>query len=106
MPGRVAVDGKSNEITAIPKLLNLFDVKGATVTIDAAGCRKTTARKICDEGGDYILALKGNHKTLHADVVGYFDGLDCGDIRDMPDDVWETCEERSHGRVVDKTCWF
>jgi len=51
--------------------VNLFDVKGATVTIDAAGCQKTIAKKICDEGGDYVLALKGNHKTLHAEVVGY-----------------------------------
>ena len=57
--GQVAVDAKSNEITAIPLLLELLDLKGATVTIDAMGCQKEIAQQIVDRGGDYVLALKG-----------------------------------------------
>ena len=66
--GQVAVDSKSNEITAIPLLLELLDLKGATVTIDAMGCQKEIARKIVDRGGEYVLALKDNHPTLHQAV--------------------------------------
>jgi predicted transposase YbfD/YdcC len=66
--GQVAVDSKSNEITAIPLLLELLDLKGATVTIDAMGCQKEIAAKIISGGGDYVLALKGNHEKLHAAV--------------------------------------
>jgi predicted transposase YbfD/YdcC len=66
--GQVAVDSKSNEITAIPLLLELLDLKGATVTIDAMGCQKEIADKILSAGGDYVLALKGNHEKLHAAV--------------------------------------
>lgn len=66
--GQIAVDSKSNEITAIPLLLDLLDLKGATVTIDAMGCQKEIAAKIVAGGGDYVLALKGNHEKLHAAV--------------------------------------
>ena len=67
--GQVATDAKSNEITAIPLLLELLDLKGATVTIDAMGCQKEIAKKIVDRGGDYLLALKDNHPKL-AEAVG------------------------------------
>jgi DDE_Tnp_1-associated/Transposase DDE domain len=60
--GQVAVDQKSNEITAIPRLLELLDLKGALVTIDAMGCQKEIAAKIVDGGGDYILAVKDNQR--------------------------------------------
>jgi len=63
--GQIAVDSKSNEITAIPLLLELLDLKGATVTIDAMGCQKEIAAKIVAGEGDYLLALKDNHPTLH-----------------------------------------
>ena len=66
--GQIAVDSKSNEITAIPLLLELLDLKGATVTIDAMGCQKEIAAKIVAGSGDYVLALKGNHEKLHAAV--------------------------------------
>lgn len=66
--GQVAVDSKSNEITAIPLLLELLDLKGATVTIDAMGCQKEIAAKIVAGHGDYVLALKGNQEKLHAAV--------------------------------------
>ena len=66
--GQVAVDSKSNEITAIPLLLELLDLKGAIVTIDAMGCQKEIAHKIVSAGGDYVLALKGNQETLYQAV--------------------------------------
>jgi len=70
--GQVAVDSKSNEITAIPLLLELLDLKGATVTIDAMGCQKEIADKIVSAGGDYVLALKGNHEKLYEAVDAAF----------------------------------
>ena len=66
--GQVAVDGKSNEITAIPQLLELLDLQGALVTIDAIGCQKALAGQIIDKGGDYVLAVKGNQERLLMDV--------------------------------------
>jgi predicted transposase YbfD/YdcC len=67
--GQVAVDGKSNEITAIPELLALLDLKGALVTIDAIGCQKALAGQIIDKKGDYVLMVKGNQKRLQLDIV-------------------------------------
>lgn len=69
--GQLKVDGKSNEITAIPKLLDLIDVQEAVVTIDAMGTQKEIAEKIVDKGADYILALKGNQSSLQAEVVNF-----------------------------------
>lgn len=66
--GQVAVDGKSNEITAIPGLLELLDLKGAFVTIDAMGCQKEVAAKVVDRGGEYLLAVKGNQPRLLEDA--------------------------------------
>ena len=65
---QLATDAKSNEITAIPKLLELLDLRGATVTIDAMGCQKAIAAQIVDQGGDYVLALKDNQATLCEEV--------------------------------------
>ncbi len=70
--GQVAVEAKSNEITAVPLLLELLELKGATVTLDAMGCQKEIARKIIDRGGQYLLALKDNQPTLHAAVEAEF----------------------------------
>ncbi|MBB3391939.1 putative transposase YbfD/YdcC [Rhizobium sp. BK275] len=66
--GRVTVSEKSNEITAIPKLIDMLSIQGAVVTIDAMGCQREVACKIIDKQADYILALKGNQGTLHDDV--------------------------------------
>lgn len=71
--GQVAVDKKSNEITAIPKLLDKINIKDAVVSIDAMGCQKDIAKKIIAEGGDYLLAIKGNQKELHQQIVSLFD---------------------------------
>src|SRR5207244_7142419 len=71
--GQVACDEKSNEITAIPELLRLVDIKGAIITIDAMGAQKAIAERIVDGGADYVLALKGNQETLHNAVIAYLD---------------------------------
>lgn len=70
--GQVAVDDKSNEITAIPQLIELLDLKDCVVTIDAAGCQKDIAATIVAKDADYVLALKDNQPTLHAEVSDYF----------------------------------
>jgi len=70
---QVATDEKSNEITAVPKLLEMLSLKGTIVTTDALNCQRAIAQQIVDQGGDYVLALKGNQGTLHEDVSLYFD---------------------------------
>ena len=69
--GQVACEEKSNEITAIPALLRLVDIRGAIITIDAMGTQKAIAAQIVEGGADYVLALKGNQETLHEAVVGH-----------------------------------
>src|SRR5215468_1979393 len=70
--GQVAVDAKSNEITAIPQLIELLDLKGCVVAIDAAGCQKEIAAQIVAKEADYVLALKANQPTLYDQVSDYF----------------------------------
>ena len=70
--GQVAVEAKSNEITAIPLLLKLLDLDGGLVTIDAMGCQKDIAAKIVAKEADYVLALKENQPTLYEEVTGHF----------------------------------
>ena len=71
--GQQAVDTKSNEITAIPMLLEALDLRGSTITIDAMGCQHKIAHQIVNGGGHYVFGLKGNQGTLHEDVVTWFD---------------------------------
>src|SRR3954467_9861741 len=71
--GQLAVDGKSNEITAVPKLLDLLSLKGRIVTADALNCQRVIAAQVVAQGGDYVLALKGNQGSLHDDVRCFFD---------------------------------
>jgi predicted transposase YbfD/YdcC len=70
--GQVAVGAHSNEVTAIPQLIELLDLEGGVVTIDAAGCQREIAAQIVVKGADYVLALKGNHPTVHEQVSDYF----------------------------------
>ena len=70
---QIATDAKSNEITAVPKLLEMLSLKGTIVTADALNCQRAIAQQIVDQGGDYVLALKGNQGTLHDDVSLYLD---------------------------------
>jgi predicted transposase YbfD/YdcC len=98
----VAVDGKGNEITAIPELLKLIELSGAIVTIDAMGCQAEIARAIVDGGGDYILAAKGNQPTLHRGLVGFFlDHLE-DDFARVRVSRHETVE-KGHGRQEHRT---
>ncbi len=71
--GQVVVDAKSNEITAIPKLLQILEISGSLVTIDAMGCQTEIARQIVDAGADYVLAAKANQPTLHQGIVEFFE---------------------------------
>jgi predicted transposase YbfD/YdcC len=70
---QMAVDQKSNEITAVPALLHLLDIRGCLVTVDALNTQKAIAQQIHEQGGDYLMALKDNHRTLHEDASAYFE---------------------------------
>ena len=95
--GQVAVEGKSNEITAIPALLELLNLRGALVSIDAMGCQKEIAKKIVARGGDYLLAVKGNQGNLLADVQSTVERALEGDL---PAHVvlQHSTTEQGHGR--------
>ena len=98
---QVVVEDKANEITAIPKLLEMLDLEGEIITIDAMGCQRTIAQQIVEKGGDYVLALKGNQATLHEDVRFLFDeyektGWD-GFVGDMSVDF-----NKDHGRIEER----
>ncbi len=100
--GQVIVEEKSNEITAIPKLLELVEISGASVTIDAMGCQTEIAAKIVERKGDYVLAVKGNQPSLHAGVVEFFlDHLD-DDFARVKVSRHETTEH-GHGRDEHRT---
>jgi predicted transposase YbfD/YdcC len=96
--GQVAVEGKSNEITAIPELLNLLNLRGALVSIDAMGCQKEIARQIVEGGGDYVLTVKDNQPTLASDILSSFSLAHEVDFQGYDHDCYQT-EERGHGRV-------
>ena len=95
--GQVATEAKSNEITAIPQLLALLQIKGCIVTIDAMGCQTKIAAQIIAQGGDYLLALKGNQETLEREVEEAFIDADARDYAGVDSQVLETVE-RGHGR--------
>ena len=90
---QIATDAKSNEITAVPKLLEMLTLKGTIVTADALNCQRAIARQIVDQGGDYALALKGNQGTLHNDVVLFLDDPESETISARP------VVDAGHGRV-------
>jgi predicted transposase YbfD/YdcC len=100
---QVACDDKSNEITAIPELLKLVDVKGAIITIDAMGTQKAIAAQIVEGGGDYVLPLKGNQETLHQGVIDYIDQQVENDFADV-NARRHTTSETGHGREETRTC--
>jgi predicted transposase YbfD/YdcC len=97
--GELAVEAKSNEITAIPDLLDLIDVEGDIVTIDAMGCQTDIAKKIRDRKADYVLALKDNHRTVHEDVREYFDWIEREKPKSEEYEVWKGNPEKCHGRI-------
>jgi predicted transposase YbfD/YdcC len=95
--GQVATEEKSNEITAIPKLIDQIDVKGAVVTIDAMGCQKEIAKKIVAAEGDYVLAVKDNQPTLHQAIQAFFSEHLEDDLQRVPHRRDQT-REKGHGR--------
>jgi predicted transposase YbfD/YdcC len=99
--GQEKVATKSNEITAIPKLLEVLDIKGCIITIDAMGCQYEIANKIKDNGGDYIFSLKGNQGNLSKDVELFFE--DKALVSESNPNVYETVDG-DHGRIETRKC--
>ena len=105
--GQEKTKEKSNEITAIPKLLDLLSIKGAIISIDAMGTQKKIAKQIREKKADYVLSLKGNHSTLHADISLYLSSetdkykeKKKSHINDFYED-----NDKGHGRVERRTCY-
>jgi predicted transposase YbfD/YdcC len=96
--GQVKVSEKSNEITAIPQLLDMLEIAGCIVTIDAMGCQTDIAAKIIEKEADYVLSVKGNQGNLYEDLVGYFDWA----LADKFNETTYTADETvdgDHGRI-------
>ena len=102
--GQVKVDDHSNEITAIPQLLDTLDVSGCTVTIDAMGCQKEIAKTIVEKDADYILALKRNQPQLYDDAEEMFEQSRRSGFTDLGYHFCETVE-KGHGRIEKRRCW-
>ncbi len=97
--GQLAVDEKSNEIKAIPQLMDKLDLKGCVITADALNCQKTVAAKAVEKKADYLLALKGNHPVFFEEVRTYMDALS-GQTSPGFEQV-----EKDHGRIETRRCW-
>lgn len=105
--GQVAVRDKENEIVAIPRLLTLLDLRGATVTVDAIGCQKTIARTITERGGHYVLQVKGNQSTLRHHIEAFFeDAARSSRPLDDPPPQLQSNEvtDCGHGRIETRRC--
>jgi len=103
MLGQIAVDEKSNEITAVPALLELLDVQGAVVSLDAMHCQKDTAKAIREAGADYLLTVKNNQKALHEDIKLFFE-----DAIEQGDEQLLHCTmepDNGHGRLDERRVW-
>ena len=97
--GAQVTEEKSNEITAIPELLNLLDIKGAIVTIDAMGCQKKIVETILDRGADFVIGLKGNQGTLRSDVELLFDEQFANGFKDITVSKTTLQTDGGHGRI-------
>jgi predicted transposase YbfD/YdcC len=102
--GQEATQEKSNEITAIPKLLALLELKGCLVTIDAMGCQRNIVAQIVEQGGDYVLGLKGNQGALHEAVEEFFTTARDNGFKEV---AYDECEEvdKDHGRLERRRYW-
>jgi len=100
--GQVVVDAKSNEITAIPKLLKILEISGCLVTIDAMGCQTEIAQEIVNAGADYVLAVKGNQPTLHDGIKAFFNDHLEDDFARTKARRHET-QEKGHGREENRS---
>lgn len=103
--GQEATAEKSNEITAIPKLLELLELKGCIVTIDAMGCQTAIAKQIVDQKGDYVLGLKNNQPLLHEAVEDYFTVAQSDNFKHVKHDYMEEID-KAHGRLETRRYWI
>ncbi len=102
--GQAAVDEQSNEITAIPALLNVLALQGCIVTLDAIGCQTEIAQLIVEKEADYILSVKQNQPTLYEDVAELFRGVQEVQFQDVPHTYAQSLD-KNHGRVERRRCW-
>lgn len=102
--GQVKTREKSNEITAIPELLRVLELKGCIVTIDAMGCQTEIAAQIIAQEADYVLSLKGNQGTLHKDIADYFYWAEKHGFKEIEYDRAQTLS-KGHGRIEERRCW-
>ncbi|MEW5706599.1 MAG: ISAs1 family transposase, partial [Actinomycetota bacterium] len=98
--GQQAVSGKSNEITAIPLLIEMLEISGSIVTIDALGCQKSICETLRAKEADYVLSLKGNQGNLHQDVELYFKSVKEGQLK--PTLYSHHCVDKGHGRFEER----
>jgi predicted transposase YbfD/YdcC len=103
--GQVATDGKSNEITAIPKLLEQIELSNIIATIDAMGCQKDIVEQIVAGGGDCVIAVKDNHPKLHDAVASFFEKQIERDLEDLQYRAYESRDE-SHGRIDERSYYI
>ena len=103
--GQITVESKSNEIPAVRELIELLDIKGAVLTMDAMHCQKETAELIINNGGDYVLQLKANQGNFYEDVYAMFDDkyMDTTD-KECEYEMYTTIE-KGHGRIEKRTCY-
>lgn len=103
--GQIKVDEKSNEIPAIPKLLEVLEINGCIITIDAMGTQREIAAQIINQGGDYVLSLKGNQGDLHQDVEQLFSWARQTHFRDIPHEFCQSVDG-NHGRIEIRRHWL
>ena len=102
--GQLKTAAKSNEITAIPALLDMLEISGCIVSTDAMGCQKAIAEKIREKNAHYLLAVKGNQQLLHDDIKLYLDDL--ATKKKLPDSAsFNETIEKGHGRIEIRRCW-
>jgi predicted transposase YbfD/YdcC len=104
--GQVKTEAKSNEITAIPALLDLLEVKGCIITIDAMGCQTEIAKKIIEKQADYVLAVKGNQKHLHEAIADYFEAAIAASKPDLCQLQTHVETDSGHGRIETRRCYL
>jgi predicted transposase YbfD/YdcC len=97
--GQMAVEEKSNEITAVPQLMEMLDLKGCVVTADALNCQKTVARKAIEKKADYVLTVKGNHPVMHDEIRRHMDALAAKTLAGFES------VEKDHGRIETRRYW-
>ena len=103
--GQQATEEKSNEITAIPRLLSMLELAGCIVTIDAMGCQRAIAEQIIEQGGDYVLGLKENQAGLHEAVEEFFETAQAADFAGVEYDQKEELD-KEHGRLETRRYWI